>query len=130
MRASFLLTTLLTTLASAYTTPVGSTPSGNPISAPSLDQQVPVGTPFVITWTPTTDGTVTLVLLRGPSENIIPLYPIVEKVPNTGSYVWTPATDLEADVTHYGIQLIVDSNGQYQCKLFHPLTCAHTWPQQ
>jgi len=116
MRASLILSTLLTSLVSAYTTPIGSTPSGNPISAPSLDQQIPVGTPFVITWTPTTSGTVTLLLLRGPSENIIPLYPIVEKIPNTGNYVWTPATDLEADVTHYGIQLIVDADGQYQCR--------------
>ena len=63
---------------------------------------------------PTTSGTVTLVLLRGPSTNILPLYPIVEKIPNTGTYVWTPATNLQPDVTHYGIQLIDDQTGAYQ----------------
>ena len=63
---------------------------------------------------PTTTGTVTLVLLRGPSENILPLFPIVEKAPNSGTFTWTPPTTLEADVTHYGIQLIDDATGAYQ----------------
>ncbi|KAK5165631.1 hypothetical protein LTR04_001180 [Oleoguttula sp. CCFEE 6159] len=103
----------LATLASAYTTPVGD-PSGNPISRPGLNEIVPVGTPYTVTWNPTTPGTVTLVLLRGPSTNIVPLYTIAEQIPNTGAFVWTPATTLEADTTHYGIQLIVDATGQYQ----------------
>ena len=30
--------------------PVGDTPSGNPIAAPGLNQVVPAGTPFTITW--------------------------------------------------------------------------------
>jgi len=101
-------------LASAYTQPVGDTPSGNPISKPGLGEIVPVGTPYTITWNPTTAGTVTLVLLRGPSTNVVPLYQIVEKIPNTGVYVWTPSSSLEPDTTHYGIQLIVDATGQYQ----------------
>lgn len=100
-------------LAAAYTTPTTG-PEGNPISAPGLNDIVPAGKPYKITWAPTTTGTVTLVLLRGPSENVVPMYPIVEKVPNTGSYEWTPSTSLEADVTHYGIQLIDDATGQYQ----------------
>ncbi len=106
----------LASLASAFTTPV-SGPEGNPISKPGLQEAVPVCKPYQITWDPTTEGTVTIVLLRGPSENIVPLYPIVERVENTGSYSWTPKYDLEDDVTHYGLQIIVDSNGQYQCKL-------------
>lgn len=58
----------------------------------------------------------TLVLLRGPAENIEPLYPIVEQIPNQGTYAWTPTPDLEPDTTHYGIQLIVDADGSYQCE--------------
>jgi hypothetical protein len=100
-------------LAAAYTTPTTG-PAGNPISAPGLNDIVPVGKPYKITWAPTTTGTVTLVLLRGPSDNVVPMYPIVEKVPNSGSYEWTPSTSLENDVTHYGIQLIDDATGQYQ----------------
>ncbi|MCJ1358741.1 MAG: hypothetical protein MMC33_008741 [Icmadophila ericetorum] len=101
-------------LTAAYTQPVGATPSGNPISKPGLNEIVPAGKPYTITWDPTTQGTVTIVLLRGPSTNIKPLYPIVEKIPNTGTYVWTPSTSLQADTTHYGIQLIDDATGAYQ----------------
>ena len=53
-------------------------------------------------------------LLRGPSTNVVPLYSIVENIPNTGSYSWTPSTSLQADTTHYGIELIVDATGQFQ----------------
>jgi len=99
----------------AYTTPVGANPQGNPIYKPGANERVPVGKPYTITWTPTSaPNTVTLVLLRGPSTNVLPLYPIVEKIPNTGSYTWTPSTALENDVTHYGIQLIDDVTGFYQ----------------
>ncbi|KAF2216676.1 hypothetical protein CERZMDRAFT_116151 [Cercospora zeae-maydis SCOH1-5] len=103
-------------LAAAYTKPVGDAPQGNPISEPGLNSIVPVGKPFTITWDPTTPGTVTLLLLKGPSTNAVPQYPIVEKIDNSGSYVWTPATDLEPteNAQGYGIQLIVDATGQYQ----------------
>lgn len=79
--------------------------------------RVPLADPDLqITWNPTTQGTVTLVLLKGPSENAVPQYAIVEKTENDGSYVWTPSTDLEASegAKGYGIQLIDDATGQYQ----------------
>ncbi|ODQ55219.1 hypothetical protein SAICODRAFT_16983 [Saitoella complicata NRRL Y-17804] len=101
------------TLAAAYTTPV-TLGADNAIYTPGLNQQVEAGSPFTITWDPTTEGTVTIVLLRGPSENILPLYAIVENLANTGRYDWTPSTALEPDTTHYGLQLIVDSDGNYQ----------------
>jgi len=117
MRSDFslfaLFTAGLSAVVSAYTTPVGE-PSGNPITEPGLGEIVDAGEPYTITWTPTTPGFVTLLLLRGPSNNVLPLYPIVENTPNTGTYEWTPAADLEDDITGYGIQLIVDSSGQYQ----------------
>ncbi|KAI9664154.1 MAG: hypothetical protein M1829_006021 [Trizodia sp. TS-e1964] len=102
-------------LSAAYTQPVGD-PSGNAITKPGLGEIVPAGTPYTITWTPTTPttGTVTLLLLRGPSANIVPLYPIVENTLNTGTFIWTPSTALEPDTTRYGIQLIVDATGQNQ----------------
>jgi hypothetical protein len=68
-----------------------------------------------VTWQPTTDGTVSLVLLKGPSNNIIPLYAVAEKIANTGTYSWTPATDLEpTGDTGYGFQLINDADGTFQ----------------
>jgi len=100
-------------VASAYTQPVGE-PNGNPIYKPGLNELVPAGSPYTITWTPTTQDTVTLLLLRGPSNNVVPLYPIVEGIANTGTYDWTPSLDLQPDTTGYGIQLICDDTGAYQ----------------
>ncbi|KAF1364271.1 hypothetical protein EJ07DRAFT_162094 [Lizonia empirigonia] len=88
-------------------------PTGNPITRP-LNEVVPACKPFTITWTPTTTNTVSLVLLRGPSTNVSPIQTLVEGIKNSGSYSWTPASSLEADTTHYGLQLIDDVNGQYQ----------------
>ncbi|KAH7066266.1 Ser-Thr-rich glycosyl-phosphatidyl-inositol-anchored membrane family-domain-containing protein [Paraphoma chrysanthemicola] len=99
-------------LAAAQRTPVGE-PSGNPITRPLLEV-VPACKPFTITWQPTTPNAVSLVLLRGPSTNVVPLSTIVVGIPNSGSFVWTPASTLEPDVTRYGIQLIDDVTGQYQ----------------
>ncbi|KAL2218904.1 GPI anchored serine-threonine rich protein [Thermoascus aurantiacus ATCC 26904] len=102
-------------LVNAYTQPnYSDPPTGNAIIYPGLNEQVPVGKPYTITWKPTTPGNVSLVLLRGPSTNCVPLMTIVEDIPNTGSYVWTPPTTLEPDVTHYGMLLVVEGTGQYQ----------------
>lgn len=87
----------------------------NPIAKPNLGDVVPAAKPYTITWKPTTSGTVTILLLHGSSSNMDKLYAIADKVPNSGSYTWTPSSDLDADVTHYGLQLIDDSDGTYQC---------------
>lgn len=108
---------LLTPLTTAYTQPTGDSPSGNPIYTPGLNQIVPVGQPFQITWDPTTpQDTVTLVLLKGPSTNAVPQYPIIENLPNTGTFTWIPSVELadSAGPTGYGIQLIDDATGAYQ----------------
>jgi hypothetical protein len=100
--------------AAAYHAPTGAYPSGNPFSYPSASCIVPACKPYKITWDPTTEGSVTLVLVRGPPENVKPVYTIADNIPNSGSYEWTPSSDTEADTTHYGIQLICDTTGAYQ----------------
>lgn len=45
---------------------------------------------------------------------MLPISCIVDGAPNSGKFVWTPPTTLEPDVTHYGLQIIVDGTGQYQ----------------
>jgi hypothetical protein len=45
-----LLTAACASLTSAYTTPVGAMPSGNPISKPALSEIVPAGQSYTITW--------------------------------------------------------------------------------
>lgn len=120
IRSVKMFTTVFTTLlalsasALAYTTPTTFNQTSNPVFTPNTGDIVPAGKPYKITWGPTESGTVSIILLRGPATNILPLYPIVEKLPNTGSYTWTPKADLEPDTTHYGIQVIIDANGQYQ----------------
>jgi hypothetical protein len=106
----------LAPLASAYTTPTGTGPVGNPISQPGLNTIVPVDQSFTITWDPTTEGTVSLVLLKGPAENLIPVWTIAEGIQNSGSYTWEPKSDLAPSegAKGYGIQLIDDKTGQYQ----------------
>jgi hypothetical protein len=103
-------------LVSAYTTPTGDAPKGNPIAQPGLNTIVPVGSPFTISWDPTTQGTVSLILLKGPAENLQFVEAIAEMIPNSGSYSWKPETSLVASegAKGYGIQLIDDATGQYQ----------------
>ncbi|KAF2638790.1 hypothetical protein P280DRAFT_454890 [Massarina eburnea CBS 473.64] len=101
-------------LAAAYHAPVGD-PTGNPITRP-LNEIVPACKAFSIEWTPTTSNTVSLVLLKGPSTNVIPVNAIVEGIANSGQFTWTPDAGLEATTTAtgYGLEIIDDVTGQYQ----------------
>merc|ERR1711881_446827 len=112
----FLILAASAAFASAYTPPTTQCTDGcNPIAKPGLNEVVPAGTEYTITWQPTTAGTVSIVLLKGPSENILPLYAVAEKIANTGTYSWTPAADLEpTGNSGYGFQLINDADGTYQ----------------
>jgi len=104
-------------LASAYVSPGTSqcTDGCNPIAKPGLNEVVSAGSAYTITWGPTTTGTVTIVLEKGPSTNIQPLYAIAEKIANTGTFTWTPATDLEpTGDSGYGLQIVNDADGTYQ----------------
>jgi hypothetical protein len=95
--------------------PVGE-PSGNPITRP-LNEVVPTCEQFTITWQPTTPNTVSVLLLKGPSTNVVKFGPsLAEGIANSGSLAWTPASTLEATngPNGYGIQIIDDVTGQYQ----------------
>lgn len=93
---------------------VPTTLTGNPIAKPGLNEIVPACKEYTITWQATSKVPVSIRLLRGPSENVVPLgEPLAVSIPNTGSFKWTPASTLEADTTHYGLQIIEDF-GNYQ----------------
>lgn len=109
------LLSAMAVLASAYTQPdYNKSPSGNAISKPGLHDLVTTGKPYTIEWEPTTKGPVSLVLLRGPSNNVQPIDTLADSVENSGHFEWTPSTDLEPDTTHYGLLLVVEGSGQYQ----------------
>ncbi|KUM55558.1 hypothetical protein ACN42_g11698, partial [Penicillium freii] len=102
-------------LSAAYTAPdYTKNPTGNSITSPGLNEIVPEGKTYTIKWSPTTTGPISLVLLRGPSTNVVPLKTLAESIPNSGEFKWTPGSDLEADVSHYGLLLVVEGTGQYQ----------------
>ncbi|KAJ5863971.1 uncharacterized protein N7529_005887 [Penicillium soppii] len=105
----------LVAMAAAYTTPdYSQNPTGNAIISPGLNEIVPEGKTYTIKWTPTTTGPISLVLLRGPSNNVQPLKTLAESIPNSGEFKWTPGSDLTPDTTHYGLLLVVEGTGQYQ----------------
>jgi hypothetical protein len=61
---------------------------------------------------------VSLLLLKGPATNVVKFGPsLAEGIANGGSFLWTPAADLETTAgapLGYGLQIIDDITGQYQ----------------
>ncbi|CAD6577375.1 MAG: hypothetical protein ASARMPRED_008257 [Alectoria sarmentosa] len=94
------------------------TPNCNAIHLPGLHDIVPGGTPYTIRWGVSafnnTGTFVSLVLCQGDSLAIKEIDCIVDHTPNTGSFVWTPATDLVPDGNHnYGLKIIANT-GDFQ----------------
>jgi hypothetical protein len=87
-----------------------------------------------VTWDPAshpTDGvTVSLVLCHGPGSNcVLADSAIAEGIPAAQkSFDWKVPCDLapgtQSTATGYGMLIIVDGTGEFQCKSFcHPATC-------
>ncbi|KAL9132432.1 MAG: hypothetical protein Q9175_006396 [Cornicularia normoerica] len=90
------------------------TPSCNAIHHPGLHDIIPGGTPYTIRWGNNTGTSISLVLCQGVSTNIQDIGCIVDHIPNTGSFVWTPATDLVPAGNHnYGLKIIANT-GDFQ----------------
>ncbi|KAF2773812.1 hypothetical protein EJ03DRAFT_370678 [Teratosphaeria nubilosa] len=89
---------------------------GNAIILPGLGDIVPAGKPYNITWTPSTSGNISLLLLKGPSTNMVIDSTIANNIDNSGYFLWTPSTSLVStdDANGYGIELIVYGTGDYQ----------------
>ncbi|KAH7085908.1 hypothetical protein BKA63DRAFT_28667 [Paraphoma chrysanthemicola] len=79
-----------------------------------LNEAVPACKPFSISWQPTTNSTVSLTLLRGALGNSVIVATLAGRIPNSGVYIWTPESNLEADASLYLIQLTDDATGEYQ----------------
>ncbi|KAH9214494.1 Ser-Thr-rich glycosyl-phosphatidyl-inositol-anchored membrane family-domain-containing protein [Leptodontidium sp. 2 PMI_412] len=82
----------------------------NPFTFTSLTS-ITAGTPFNITWAPSTGttDTVSLVLRQGESTALDTIETIASKIQNTGSYLWTPPTTL-VNGAGYAFQIIDDGN--------------------
>jgi len=101
--------------ACTYPPPLTNQLTGNSVTRPDTVDPATIGSPFSIVWDATGLGdSVSLILLRGPGENIQFLEYIVQGAPNTGAYTWTPESTLEPDTTHYGIMMIDDATCKFQ----------------
>jgi hypothetical protein len=90
-------------------------PETNPIAVPELGKGYPVGSPVEIKWAPNTAGPVKIVLLKGPSTNVVDIGTISASTANSGSYSWTPEASLEHTGTEgYGIKIVDIPTGKFQ----------------
>jgi len=120
---SFISAAAVATVASAFTQPGAQTYGA--LLQPDVNDPVTTGQVFNIQWTPKqpTDGqTVSLVLCNGPSTNcVLQSTAIVEGVAaSAGTYAWNVPCSLPSGVqntaTGYGMLIIVDGTGEFQCK--------------
>ncbi|KAI9769682.1 MAG: hypothetical protein M1840_003919 [Geoglossum simile] len=83
--------------------------SANSFNIPPSGLSFVAGTPAQISWTPTSSGTVTILLLQGDSRSLVGGTPIAKNIPNSGSVSWTPPSDLVKG-GDYALEIIDDTN--------------------
>ncbi|OBT71095.1 hypothetical protein VF21_09821 [Pseudogymnoascus sp. 05NY08] len=86
---------------------------------------ISAGKAFTITWSPTTTGPVSLVLVKGDPAALTTVSTIASGLDNSGSFTWTPDSsiakgsnyalkivdDADATVVNYTLQFPIDSAG-------------------
>lgn len=123
---SILLSTGLVALASAFTPPNFNDQTFGALLQPDLSNPVTQGQTFQVTWDTSkaaTGETVSLVLCNGPGSNcVLQSSAIVEGLDATsGAYSWAVPCALPVGTQNtdsgYGMLIIVDGTGQFQCTL-------------
>ena len=122
MRAKIILTAIAAGLldfalaGSTCNQAAGKQISGLAVTSPDTSTGPTLGKSFEIKWNPTSSyKTVSILLLKGPSSNVVPFSCIANAVPNSGSYSWSvPSSGIDAQSTGYGIQIIADGSGDFQ----------------
>ncbi|KAG0136788.1 Ser-Thr-rich glycosyl-phosphatidyl-inositol-anchored membrane family-domain-containing protein [Tuber indicum] len=118
MRYLSLLPVVLYALTGAIGAFAQGTSGQNAITYPlggSLDSTVPL----TITWTPATQGTITISLLKGPPSNLIDLGPIAASINNGGTFTWTIPNSLQDSGSmpkgdKYGFKIIDDATKTFE----------------
>ncbi|KAH8433653.1 GPI anchored serine-threonine rich family protein [Aspergillus melleus] len=104
MRSIFFLTlSAIATLAAA------ASEKANPFNIPKDGYSFKTGEPTTLTWAPTTEGTVTLRLQWGGVLTPNSGTAIAKSIPNSGSFTWTPPSDLAAQ-PDYTVEIISDDD--------------------
>ena len=81
----------------------------NPFNIPPEGLSASGGEPLELNWEPTTDGTVTLVLRSGSSNDLNEGTVIESGLDNSGSYTWTPSNDLTRG-SDYTVEIVDDDD--------------------
>ncbi|KAI9044597.1 GPI anchored serine-threonine rich family protein [Aspergillus affinis] len=104
MRSVFFLTlSAIATLAAA------ASEKANPFNIPKDGYSFKTGQPTTLTWDPTTSGTVTLRLQWGGVLTPNSGTAIAKSIDNSGSFTWTPPSDLAAQ-PDYTVEIISDDD--------------------
>ncbi|RPA91326.1 hypothetical protein L873DRAFT_1848334 [Choiromyces venosus 120613-1] len=96
-----------------------STNGQNAITYPTTTTSIDGSVPRNITWDPTTNGTVTLVLLKGFPKDLKHIGTIAAKIPNNGSYLWDIPKSLEdsrkmPERHKYGLKIFDDVTNTFE----------------
>ncbi|KFY35931.1 hypothetical protein V494_05470 [Pseudogymnoascus sp. VKM F-4513 (FW-928)] len=70
---------------------------------------IAAGTPITITWTPTTESTITLKLVRADGSTLDDVSVIQSGIENSGSYTWTPDASIPKG-DGYALKIIDDAD--------------------
>ncbi|THW28945.1 hypothetical protein D6C84_09078 [Aureobasidium pullulans] len=62
-----------------------------------------------LTWTPTTSGTVSLILRSGANNNLTPGVYVAQGLTNSGSYTWSVPSDITRG-TDYALEIVDDTD--------------------
>ncbi|KAK6541021.1 hypothetical protein TWF694_008401 [Orbilia ellipsospora] len=90
-------------------TPTTGLTKANAITEPVAGAVISAGSTYDIKWTNVMGATVTLVLMDGPENSLMPVATIVAGIPNSGEYPWSVPTDIPASGT-YAIRIQYDNN--------------------
>lgn len=81
----------------------------NPFNVPMSGLSASAGQPLTLTWKPTTEGKVSLILRSGGSDNLKAGTTIAKSIDNSGSYTWKVPSDAVRG-TDYAIEIVSDSD--------------------
>lgn len=81
----------------------------NPFTIPRSGFSFTAGEASDINWSPTTNGTVSIILRSGPNSNFDHGEIVASHISNTGTYTWTPSTSITLGL-NYVLEIVNDDN--------------------
>ncbi|KAH0545067.1 hypothetical protein FGG08_000838 [Glutinoglossum americanum] len=106
----FSITAFFAAAVAAVATAQSAQPNGpNPFIIPTSGLSFTAGSSSTISWTPTTSGTVTIILRQGSSSQLSDGTPIAKNIQNSGSISWTPPDDIVRG-SDYALEIVDDTN--------------------